>query len=60
MFPSLQCSCVLSPSLVVYSNEEIVSHRLKRFSFLIPFRPGENRPPGEPVPRGIRRTDPTR
>lgn len=57
MIPSSQSSCVLSPQLVVYCDEEIVSPRLKRFSFLIPFRPGEKRPPGEKVPQGIRRTD---
>ncbi len=57
MIPSSQSSCVLSPKLVVYCDEEIVSPRLKRFSSLIPFRPCEKRPPGEKVPRGIRRTD---
>jgi hypothetical protein len=57
MLLSSQSSCVLSPTLVVYWDEEIVSPRLKRFSFLIPFRPGERRPPGEAVPLGIRRTD---
>ncbi|BDU72678.1 hypothetical protein METEAL_18520 [Mesoterricola silvestris] len=53
-------SCVLSPHLVVYCDEEIVSPRLKRFGVLIPFRPGEKRPPGEAVPRGIRKTEPFR
>lgn len=57
MIPSSPCSCVLSPKLVVYCDEEIVSLRLKRFSSLIPFKPGEKRPPGEAIPKGIRRTD---
>jgi hypothetical protein len=41
---------------VVYSDEEIFSHRLKRLGSMIPFRPGERRPPGEALPKGIRRT----
>ena len=57
MFPPFQPSYVLSPKLVVYCDEEIVSLRLKKLQSLIPFRPGERRPPGEAVPLGIRRTD---
>jgi len=50
-------SYVLSPKLVVYSDEEIVSLRLKRLASYIPFMPCEKRPPGEPLPKGIRRRD---
>lgn len=57
MVPSLQVPCILSPKLVVYRDEELVSFRLKRVADLIPTRPGETRPPGEAVPKGIRRTD---
>lgn len=60
MVPSLQVPCVLSPKLVVYCDEELVSLKLKRVASLIPFKPGEKRPPGEALPRGIRRTDPHR
>jgi hypothetical protein len=57
MIPSCQTCCVLSPKLVVYSDEKIVSPRLKLLGSLIPFKPGETRPPGEAVPKGIRKTD---
>ena len=57
MTPSQKPSCVLSPNLVVYSDEEIVSQRLKRLASLIPCRPGERRPPEETLPKGIRRKD---
>ncbi|GEM_PF-2970515 len=46
--------CVLHPNLVLYSDETIVSQRLKRWASLIPVRPCERRPPGEPIPPGIR------
>jgi len=52
-----QPGCVLPPKLVVYRDEEIVSLKMKRLAALIPQRPGENRPPGEAVPRGLRRRD---
>jgi hypothetical protein len=54
MDPSWQPLCVLSPRLVVYRDEEIVSPRLKRLASLIPTRPWERRPPGETIPQGIR------
>ena len=52
-----QPTYVLSPNLVVYCDEEIVNLRLKRLASYIPSRPGERRPPGEALPKGIRRTD---
>lgn len=57
MVPLWNLSCVLSPNLVVYSDEEIVSLHLKRLASVIPSRPGEKRPPGEAIPKGIRRTE---
>lgn len=49
---------VLAPNLVLYSDEEVFGPRLKRLIRLIPVRPLERRPPGEPLPLGIRRTFP--
>jgi hypothetical protein len=60
MFSTHPAPCVLSPKLVVYRDEEIVSIKLKRAAALIPSRPWEHRPPGEATPKGIRRTDPFR
>ena len=57
MNPSQQFSLVLPPNLVVYCDEKIVGLALKRVASQIPTRPTERRPPGEPLPRGIRRTD---
>ena len=57
MKTSQQFSWVLPPNLVVYCDEKIVGLSLKRLAAQIPYRPGEKRPPGEPLPRGILRTD---
>ena len=57
MVSSRQVPWVLSPKLVVYCDEVLVSLRLKRMAAYIPFRPHEHRPPGEALPKGIRRMD---
>ena len=57
MNPSQHLSLVLPPNLVVYSDEKIVGLSLKRLAGQIPTKPGEKRPVGEPLPRGIQRTD---
>ena len=57
MNPSPQFTLVLPPNLVVYCDEKIVGSNLKRLAAQIPNKPAEKRPPGEPLPRGIRRTD---
>lgn len=57
MVPDRQVPFVLSPKLVLYSDEKLVSPRLQRVAAMIPCRPGETRPPGEDPPKGIRRID---
>jgi len=55
---SRQSTFVLSPRHVLYSDEELFGPRLRRLAAMIPVRPLERRPPGEPLPAGIRRTIP--